>query len=232
MISQDVTFKNPREVSPLGRKMKPGNSPVTKKNLPIEGRGGSKMDRYATRMIDLRVHVKLPFILPHQQKHVAKLNVDASPFHRDLMYATEKWVYDLLYAMDYEVRNTLWDSDLVDQEGEAYDNGDILLYRKSYIVYSVGKLGEASLLCDTSCSFWWAELDVLRASTNNTSWFNDLLSAIRRAFYKVGAMNLEFNVTSKSRGGVLYVTINVKVPWQVVMKYAGLGDKYGDGSQP
>jgi len=228
MISQNVTFKNPREVSPLGREMKTGNSQSTKKDLPIEDRRGSKMDRYATKMIDLRVHVKLPFILPHQQKRAVGLDVNASPFHRDLMSATGKWVYDLLYAMDYEVGNTLWDSDLVDQEGEAYDNGDILLYRKSYIVYSVGKLEEASLICNTSCSFWWAELDVLRASTNNTSWFNDLLSAIRRAFYKVGMMNLEFNVTSKSRGGVLYVTISVKVPWQVVMRYAGLGDKYGN----
>jgi len=228
MISQNVTFKNPREVSPLGRKMKTRNSPLTKRNHPTENRGGSKMDRYATKMIDLRVHVKLPFILPHQQKHAAKLNIDASPFHRDLMSATGKWTYDLIYAMDHEVGNTLWDSDLSDQEGEMYDNGDILLYGKSYIVYSVGKPEEASLLCDTSCSFWWAELDVLRASTNNTSWFNDLLSAIRRAFYRVGMMNLEFNVSSKSRGGVLYVTINVKVPWQVVMRYAGLGDKYGD----
>lgn len=228
MISQNVTFKNPREVSPLGREMKNRNSPTTKRNPSIEDRGGSKMDRYVTKMIDLRVHVKLPFILPHQQKRAVRLDVNASPFHRDLMSATGKWAYDLIYAMDHEVGNTLWDSDLSDQEGEMYDNGDILLYRKSYTVYSVGKLEEASLLCDTSCSFWWAELDVLRASTNNTSWFNDLLSAIRRAFYKVGMMNLEFNVSSKSRGGVLYVTINVKVPWQVVMKYAGLGDKYGN----
>ena len=227
MASQNVTFKNPREVSPLARGMKTGNSPVTKKNLPIEDRRGSKMDRYATKMIDLRVHVKLPFILPHQQKRAVGLDVEASPFHRDLMSATGKWTYDLIYAMDHEVGNTLWDSDLIDQEGDMYDNGDILLYRKSYAVYSVGKPEEASLLCDTSCSYWWAELDVLRASTNNTSWFNDLLSAIRRAFYRVGMRDLKFNVSSKSRGGVLYVTINVKVPWQAVMKYAGLGDKYG-----
>jgi hypothetical protein len=227
MISQSITFKNPREVSPLGREMKTGNSPSVKRNPPIEDRGGSKMDRYATRMIDLRVHVKLPFILPHQQKRATGIDVNASPFHRDLMSATGKWTYDLLHAIDYEVKNTLWDSDLIDQQGDMYDNGDILLYRKSYTVYSVGKLEEASLLCDTSCSFWWAELDVLRASTNNTSWLNDLLSAIRKAFYSVGMMDLEYNVSSKSRGGVLYITINVKVPWQAVMRYVGLGDKYG-----
>lgn len=203
-------------------------NPVKSKNPPyIEDRRGGKMDRYASRMIDLRVHVKLPFILPSQQKHIANLNINASPFHMDLMSATGKWTYDLIYAMDYEVGNTLWDSDLIDQEGDAYDNGDILLYRKSYVVYSVGKPGNATLHCNTSCNFWWAELDVLRASTNNTSWLNDLLTAIRRAFNRVGMMNLEFNVSSKSRGGVLYITINVNVPWQVVMRYAGLGDKYG-----
>ncbi len=68
---------------------------------------------------------------------------------------------------------------------------------------------------------------MLRASTNNTLWLNDLLSAIRKAFYSVGMMDLEYNVSSKSRGGVLYITINVKVPWQAVMRYVGLGDKYG-----
>jgi len=227
MISQSVTFLNPCAVSSLGRKMKNPNPVKSKDPLNIGDRRGGKMDRYVSRMIDLRVHVKLPFILPFQQKHVSRLDVNASPFHRDLMSATGKWAADLIYAVDYEVSNTLWDSDLIDQEGDMYDNGDILLYRKSYTVYSVGKLENALLQCDASCGFWWAELDVLRASTNNTSWLNDLLTAIRRAFSKMGMTNLEFNVTSKSRGGVLYITIYVKVPWQVVMRYAGLGDKYG-----
>jgi len=228
MISQNVTFKNPREVSPLGREMKTGNSPLTKRNPPIEGRGGSKMDRYATRMIDLRVHVKLPFILPHQQKHAAKLNVDASPFHRELMGATEKWVHDLISAMEHEAGNILWSNDLIGKNSELYDSSGISLYGKSYIVYSVVKLENASLHCNASCSFWWAELDVLRASTNNTSWLNELLSAILRAFYEVGIVNLDFRMLSKSRGGVLYITMNVNVPWQVVMRHAGLGDKYGN----
>lgn len=185
------------------------------------------MDRYATRMIDLRVHVKLPFILPHQQKHAANLNVDTSPFHRELMSTTEKWVHDLISAMEHEVGNILWSNDLIGKNSELYDSSGISLYGKSYIVYSVAKLENALLYCNASCSFWWAELDVLRASTNNTSWLNELLFAVLRAFYKVGIMNLDFRILSKSRGGVLYITMSVNVPWQVVMRYAGLGDKYG-----
>jgi hypothetical protein len=227
MISQNVTFKNPCKVSSLGREMRTGNSPKTKRNSPVESRRGSKMDRYATKMIDLRVHVKLPFILPHQQNHTAKLNANANPFHRDLMSATEKWVHDLISAMAHEAGNILWSRDLIGKNSELYDNSGISLYGKSYIVYSVTKPENASLHSDPSCSFWWAELDVLRASTNNTSWLNELLSAIRRAFYKVGIVNLDFRMISKSRGGVLYITINVNVPWQTVIRHAGLGDKYG-----
>jgi predicted lipoprotein with Yx(FWY)xxD motif len=216
MVFQSVTYLNPREVSSLGRKMKNPNPVKSKDPLYIEDRRGGKMDRYVSKMIDLRVHVKLPYIMPFQ--HVPGKPND--PYHLEIMGAVAKWARDFVDVLEYNVGNTMYDSDLIDAEDENFDNGDILYYGKSYVVYSFGNPEKATAHCDSSCSYWWAEFDALKASTNNVSWLRDLLAALRMTLHKMSRMQLKVTVDSKSRGGVLYLTVTITVPLDVVMKHA------------
>jgi len=103
MIPQSVTFLNLCAVSSLGRRMKTQNLVKSNRNLPTGDRGGGKMDRHVSRMIDLRVHVKLPYIMPFQ--HIP--NKPNDTYHMEIMNATEKWAGDLVNTLEYEVANTM-----------------------------------------------------------------------------------------------------------------------------